>query len=122
MKKKYSRQSMILTVSIILNAIFILGWLLNVVNRPSYKYGILTENINAGLPWNDTVLFHIPKGTTVKDVSPRGINTVGRFEGNRFEIVITSERDNLVNYSVSREQISRHGNHYSADKTVGVTN
>ena len=83
----------------------------------SDKLGKLNKDIKVGL-FNDegkSVLFTLPKGITVKDVSERGLSAIDLFENHRFEIVITSDRDDLINYNIPEKQLSSFGNLYSAD-------
>lgn len=76
---------------------------------------MLKEDINIGvLTDNKKTLFHLPKGITVKDVSPRGFGAIGQFEANRFEIVITTNRQ-LVDYNINETLISPVDNYYTAD-------
>ena len=110
----------IFRLSITINIIFGLGWLLNYFSSPSYRLGVLTQDINVGFLGADSTLYKIPKGMTVRDVSPRGIEAIGQFENNRFEIIITTERKDLVNYNLPKEQLFQFGNYYSADKSAGT--
>lgn len=110
----------IFRISIVLNIIFCIGWLFYSLNTPSYKLGILNEDIKAGFLGNDSTIFIIPKGVTVRNVSPRGIEAIGQFENNRFEIIFTTDRDDLIDYSVPRKKMSEFGNYYSADKIPGT--
>lgn len=109
-----------LRISIILNILFGLGWFLNWVNSPTYRLGILTQDVNAGFLAGDSALYKIPKGITVRDVSPQGIAAIGQFENNRFEIVLTTDRAELVNYNVPSDSLFQFGNYYSADNPMGT--
>lgn len=113
-------RKLILTLSITFNIIFSLGWLFSSLNSPSYKLGVLTQDVNAGFLAGDSTIFRIPKGITVRDVSPRGIAAIGQFENNRFELVFTTGRDDLVNYDVPKDSLLQFGNYYSADKSPGT--
>ena len=108
-------------LSIAFNIIFILGWCLNYINSPSYRLGILTKDINLGFLANDSIIFKMPKGITVRDVSAQGIEAIGQFENNRFEIVITSDRKDLVNYDLPKDSLFQFGNFYSADRFPGAS-
>jgi len=110
----------IFRLSITFNIIFGLGYLLNCFNSPTYKLGVLTQEVNAGFLAGDSVMYKIPKGITVRDVSPRGIAAIGQFENNRFEIVFTTDRDDLVNYNISKDSLFQFGNYYSADRVPGI--
>lgn len=109
-----------LRISITLNILFGLGWFLNWVNSPTYRLGILTQDVNAGFLAGDSALYKIPKGITVRDVSPQGIAAIGQFENNRFEIVLTTDRAELVNYNVPSDSLFQFGNYYSADNPMGT--
>lgn len=63
-------------------------------------------------------MIHLPKGLNVKNASPRGINSIGQFENKRFEIVITSNDGDLVNYDTPSDSLLQFGNYYSADKKM----
>lgn len=102
-------------VSFTLNIIFILGWLWNILNTPSLRLGRLEKDISVGHFTTDSVLFKLPKGLTVCDVSPSGLNAIGQFENNRFEIIITTDDQNLINYTLPKESLDVFGNYYSAD-------
>ena len=101
-------------LSLALNVIFLLGWSLNYLNSPTYKLGVLNQDVKAGFFTGDSVFINIPKGTTVRDISQQGLSAIGQFENNRFEIVVTSER-NIVNYNIPKDSIATFGNFYSAD-------
>ncbi len=112
---KLNAKKWIVRISFTLNIIFILGLLWNYLNTPSYKLGRLEENISIGYFTTDSVLFTLPRGLTVRDVSPSGINAIGQFENNRFEIIITSDKASIVNYSLPKDSLDIFGNYYSAD-------
>ena len=92
--------------SISLNIIFIFFWLYNLTSSPNYKVGRLEHNIKIGSFMGDSVLFTLPKGLTVRNISERGLNAFGQFENKRFEIVITSDYD-LVNYNLPKDSPAR---------------
>ncbi|MFV5696903.1 hypothetical protein ACM55H_00915 [Flavobacterium sp. ZT3R17] len=104
-------------LSLTLNVIFLLCWSLNYLNSPTYKLGVLTQDVKAGFFIGDSVFINIPKGTTVRDISQQGLSAIGQFENNRFEIVVTSERD-IVNYNLPKDSIATFGNFYSADNKL----
>jgi len=110
----------VLRMSITLNILFLLGWFISWFNSPTNKLGILTQDVNAGFFAVDSTLYKIPKGITVRDISPRGIAAIGQFENNRFEIILTTEREDLVNYNVPKDSLFPFGNYYSADNPVGI--
>ena len=89
------------------------------MNSPTYKLGVLTQDVNAGFIADDNTIFKIPKGITVRDVSTHGFEAIGQFENNHFELVFTTDRDDLVNYTISKDSLFPYGNYYSADKSPG---
>ena len=101
-------------LSVILNIIFIILWLLNWFNSPSYTLGRLNKNIKIGHFTGDSVIFTLPKGLAVRNISERGFRAIDQFENERFEIVITSDK-NLVNYNIPKDSLNTYGNFYSAD-------
>lgn len=108
------RQKWILRISIGVNIISIILFLLN-YTAYSYKLGVLKKDVKVGLfTSKDSVYFTLPKGLTVRDVSERGISAIDMFENNRFEIIVTSD-DSLVDYSKSKKDMSFFDNLYSAD-------
>ena len=107
----------LLPLSIVLNVVFVAIILFQVLQgTPEIKngrYGILKENIEIGRFGESTKIFSLPKGLMVRDVSASGMDW---FEPNRFGIVITSEREHLVDYSIDQKKAeSDHGEYYSAD-------
>ena len=110
----------IFRLSITCNIVFGLGWFLNYMNSPTYKLGVLTQDVNAGFIADDNTIFKIPKGITVRDVSLHGFEAIGQFENNHFELVFTTDRDDLVNYTISKDSLFPYGNYYSADKSPGT--
>lgn len=122
MRKEKSNKSRawILRLSITFNVIFSLGWFLNYINSPTYQLGVLTQDVNAGFLAGDSTIYKIPKGITVRDVSPRGIEAIGQFENNRFELVFTTGREDLVNYDLPKDSLFQFGNYYSADRLPGT--
>ena len=63
---------------------------------------------------SDSAMFKLPKGLTVRNISQRGLAAIGQFENERFELVITSDDANLVNYKLSEDSLQQFGNFYSA--------
>lgn len=104
----------IFRISITLNFIFLIGWGLNSLNKPSYKLGRLEKDITVGYFMGDSLLFTLPKGLTVRNASERGISAIGQFENERFQIVISSD-NKLINYDLSNNSLGPNGNYYSAD-------
>jgi len=120
-EKKNKWKKWIFRLSISLNIIFCLGWLFVYINSPTNKLGVLKHDVNVGYFADDSTPFIIPKGITVRDVSPRGINKIGLFEEYRFEVIITTDKANFVNYDIPKDSLSTFGNVYSADKILGQT-
>lgn len=108
------KQKWILRISILANILLAILLFLD-YTAYSYKLGTLKKDIKVGLfTGKDSVYFTLPKGLTVRDVSERGLSAIGRFENNRFDIIITSD-DSLVNYDVPKNKLSSFDNLYSAD-------
>lgn len=105
----------IFIISIAFNIIFLIGWGLSSFNKPSYKLGRLEKDITVGYFMGDSTLFTLPKGLTVRNSSERGISAIGQFENERFQIVITSDDWELINYDLPKDSMDSHGNFYSAD-------
>lgn len=106
----------VLSISLLINVFFILKIAIDKFNSPTNQLGELKQDVSIKL-FNhaDTVLFKLPKGLTVRNVSERGFGAIGQFENNRFEIVITSSQANLVDYSKPEKELLPFGNYYSAD-------
>lgn len=109
----------IFIVSILVNVAFGIGWFLQWFNSPSYKIGRLEKDLQVGIFSTDSVIFKIPKGLTVRNMSERGLSAIGQFENERFEIVITSEDETLVNYNLPIDSLAGNANYYSADIKSG---
>lgn len=104
----------IFRLSILTNIIFILAYLWNDFNSPTDNLGILKEDIEIGYFMGSEKIFKLPKGLTVRDISQQGVAAIGQFENNRFQIVITTNRD-LIDYKVDSKERNSDGNYYSAD-------
>ena len=104
----------IFRISILTNILFILAYLWINFNSPSDKLGVLKEDVEIGYFMSSEKIFKLPKGLTVRDISPQGIAAIGQFENNRFQIVITTNRD-LIDYKVDSKELNSDGNYYSAD-------
>lgn len=112
-------KKIIFVASLIFNLLFALVWFFDWLNSPTYRLGVLTQDVNAGFFADSDVIFRIPKGITVRDASPRGISAIGQFENNRFEIILTSDRD-VVNYDVPKDRLFQFGSLYSTDNPIGT--
>ena len=108
-------KKLLVALSIFLNIVFILIWMWNILNSPSNKIGRLEKEISVGYFSTDSALFTLPKGLTVRDASSSGLNAIGQFENNRFEIVITTDDQDLINYSLPKDSLDIFDNYYSAD-------
>ncbi|MGZ9108974.1 MAG: hypothetical protein ACXW4B_09165 [Micavibrio sp.] len=60
------------------------------------RFGVLKQDIHIGQFGEESPILLLPKGLSVKDVSP--VNKIDLFEPNRFSITVTSEKE-LVDYS-----------------------
>ena len=109
--KKY-----LIRLSIILNIIWAFLIISDLFIFPSKGYGKLEKNIYVGIFSSDSVVFYLPKGLTVKDVSAKGISAIDQFENNRFDIVITSDDENVVNYNLPKDSLNYWNNFYSIKK------
>lgn len=105
----------IFRLSVTFNVIFLLTWCFNSLNKPSYRLGRLEKDITIGSFMGDSIVFTLPKGLTVRNASERGINAIGQFENERFQIVISSDDWDLVSYDLPIDSLASHGNYYSAD-------
>lgn len=105
----------VLRISIGLNVLFLIGWGLSWMNTPSHELGRLEKDVEIGYFTGDSAIFTLPKGLTVQNASQRGFNAIGQFENKRFQIVITSDRTDLVNYDLPNDSLDTFGNFYSAD-------
>ena len=77
------------------------------------RIGVLSQDIEVGYFGGNTTVFTLPKGLVVREASATGVDW---FEPNRFRLVVTSERESLVDYSVKEEQQTRQDSEqYSAD-------
>ena len=105
----------IFRISILLNLLFMTGWFLSWFNSPSYELGRLEKDIEIGYFTGETTKFVLPKGLTVRNASERGISAIGQYENERFQIVITSDDSDLINYDLPKDSLDTFGNYYSAD-------
>ncbi len=81
---------------------------------PNGRIGVLNQDVEAGYFDSDKAVFTLPKGLVVREASASG---AGWFEPFRFRIVITSEGDDLVDYSkINEEPKDQNSEYYSADK------
>ena len=77
------------------------------------RYGVLKQSIEIGRFGETARILSLPKGLMVQDASSTGADW---FEPHRFRIVVTSDRENLVDYSIDQNAAQAgHGELYSAD-------
>ncbi len=110
-------KSFLVTLSVVLNVCFIfiiLYLLLQGTPEIRYgRYGMLKNSVEIGRFGGSAKILTLPKGLVVREDSATGADW---FEPNRFRIVITSDRDNLVDYSIDQKNAeTTHGEYYSAD-------
>jgi hypothetical protein len=105
----------IFIISVTLNLLLIIPITLHLLNSPTYKLGRLERDLKICNFKGDSILFILPKGLTVREISQRGIAAIDQFENNRFEIVITSDDYKLVNYNIPKDSLNVFGNFYSVD-------
>lgn len=77
------------------------------------RIGVLSQDTKVGYFGGDKTVFTLPKGLVVREASATG---AGWFEPIRFRIVVTSDNESLVDYSVSKEQLDgQYNEYYSAE-------
>ena len=86
-------------------------------NATSGRIGVLTRDIHAGSFSDESVLFSLPKGLTVRDESPRGLNAIDLFEPHRYAIVLTTEDEKLIDFNSPKKH--SHDELYSIDNRKG---
>lgn len=96
-------------VSIILNIIYLLDW----INSPYDRYGILTQDVKVYFD-KDTYIT-LPKGLVVRDESLQGIAAIDQFSNHRFSITVTGDFP-IVDYNVDWRALHRFGSLYHADE------
>lgn len=101
-------------ISLLANLVLGASLFLVSTSKPPYKIGVLAHDVKVLTFQEPPLSFVLPQGLTVADTSPRGIAAAGQFEPYRFSIVVSSDRNDLVNYesTVGRSQF---GHLYSAD-------
>ncbi len=105
-------RKILVSISFLLNFILSFIFLWNYFNSPSYKYGRLEKDIKV-FNSSGEIEYKIPKGITVRDVSPRGLAAIGTIQNQRFEIILTSSSDEYVNYNLSSDSLDYFGNLFS---------
>ena len=113
-------KNIILSISIVLNiallGVVIFGFikaLEGCVEIPNGRIGVLKNDLEIGYFDNSTKVFTLPKGLVVKEASATG---AGWFEPYRFRLVVTSDNENLVDYTNKNiESLPNNSEYYSAD-------
>jgi hypothetical protein len=100
------------TISIVLNVLIIADGIWSYFTD---RVGVLTQSIEVGHFASGDVLFTLPKGLAVRDVSPQGLGAIGQFEPYRFAIVITTGHKDAVDYSVDSDSLPLGKYMYSMD-------
>jgi len=98
----------LLIVSVLLNSYL----LLEKVNKPTYRLGTLSQDVEVQRFGENNMIFKLPKDLVVQDNSPRGLARIGEFEPYRFSIIISSSKTDIVNY-LDGERKHRFGALYS---------
>lgn len=113
-------KNIILSISLVLNiallGVVIFGFikaLEGCAEIPNGRIGVLKNDLEIGYFNNTTKIFTLPKGLVVKEASATG---AGWFEPFRFRLVVTSDNNNLVDYSNKKiEFLKNDSEYYSAD-------
>lgn len=106
-------KKIIFTCSIILN---IFGFIGLAFELNTNQVGVLTEDVNVGDFFNrDSVLFILPKGLTVRNMSPQGLGAIDQLEPHRFYIVVSTNDNQIVNYNIRKDTLYFTDNMYSMD-------
>jgi len=110
----------ILIVSLLLNAVFIVALfytftkvLDGCAEIADGRIGVLKKEIAVGFFNTKRKLFVLPKGLIVRDASAVGMDW---FEPHRFRLVITSDSEDLVDYTVDPKKLRQDSEYYSADR------
>lgn len=73
----------------------------------------MAQETKIGFFDGDTTVFTLPKGLVVREASATG---AGWFEPYRFRIVVTSDSESLVDYSINEKKINgQNSEYYSAE-------
>jgi hypothetical protein len=93
-----------------LSILFNLVTVIDLMNLPDYRTGVLLRDVEIADYSNDSkVLFKLPKGTNVMNVSPRGLASLGLFDRERFSIVVVTNNAKVVNYELDETTKLPHG-------------
>ena len=100
-------------ISVLFNIVMGFDYLMILLNSPQDRRGVLTKDVYVGEFMDSTVLFKLPKGLTVRDQSPQFLAAAGQFEPYRFSIVMTTDKRNIVDYSISEDSLKQFNEYYS---------
>ncbi|TGL68604.1 hypothetical protein [Leptospira kmetyi] len=105
----------LLILSLFLNVFFVLKEIYTLLDgyseKPNGELGILKRDLVIGKFGQKGSLFKLPKGLVVRDASAAGMDY---FEPNRFKIIVTTDREDLVKYGVTEKELSDfNGEYYS---------
>ncbi|MCB2141269.1 hypothetical protein KQH27_01015 [bacterium] len=77
------------------------------------RIGVLSKDTEIGYFGSDESIFMLPKGLVVSETSATGVDW---FEPYRFRIVVTSDTESLVDYSVNAKELKdQDSEYYSAE-------
>lgn len=106
-------KKIIFACSVILN---IFGLIALLFELNTNQVGVLTEDVKVGNFFNkDSVYFKLPKGLTVRNISPQGLGAIGQLEPHRFYIVVSTVDNHIVNYNIRKDTLLLRDNIYSMD-------
>jgi hypothetical protein len=89
----------VLIPSLVANVLLAGYLVLDRLNSPTRELGVLTRDVTARFPDGSGRTFHLPKGMTVRDETPRGIAAAGMFAPYRFAIVVMAEQPEPANFA-----------------------
>jgi hypothetical protein len=116
------RRTLLFRLSLILNIVCLSIFINEYFEFKSHRLGVLKQDMEVRFFAGSDVLIRLPKGLTVRDASPQFLAAIGQFEPNRFSIVFTSDRANLVDYGLADSMLTPFKNElYSLDlHQVGI--
>ncbi|AXR69433.1 hypothetical protein [Leptospira mayottensis] len=106
-------RTVLLILSLFLNVFFVLKEVYTLLDgypeKPNGELGILKQDLVVGKFDQKGSLFKLPKGLIVRDASATGMDY---FEPNRFKIIVTADREDLVNYNVTEKELLNFNEEY----------